>query len=111
MWADILNIQVNVEYIEWEQYIEITHNNPPAIFRFGWIADINDPENFMQLFRTSSENNSTGFSNPRFDRLIEQAMRTTNPMERQELYIQAERILCEEETAIIPLYHLTSKVQ
>jgi len=109
MWADILNVQVNVEYLEWERYSEMTHNNPPSIFRFGWIADVNDPENFMQLFRTGSENNSTGFSNPRYDRLIDQATQIANPAQRQELYIEAERVLCEEETAIIPLYHFTTK--
>ena len=111
MWAEILNIQIEVKYIGWDQYTEIIRNEPPTLFRSGWVADINDPENFMQIFRTGSENNSTRFSNPRFDQLIEQAVQTTNPMERQELYIQAERILCEEETAIIPLYHQISKVQ
>lgn len=108
MWMDILNIQVDVEYIQWEVYTETIYNNHPPIFRFGWLADINDPENFMQIYRNDSEFNHSGFSNPRYDQLVDRALQTTNPAERQELYIEAERILCEEETVIIPLYHFTS---
>lgn len=111
MWANFLNIQVKVEYIPWGQYTEVIRSHPPAIFRFGWQADVNDPENFMQLFRTGSENNFIGFSDPRFDRLIDQATQITNPTQRQEYYIEAERILCEEVTAVIPLYSFTSKAQ
>ncbi|HSG42010.1 MAG TPA: ABC transporter substrate-binding protein [Anaerolineales bacterium] len=105
MWMEILNIQVRVEYIPWEGYTETIYNDRPPIFRFGWGADMNDPENFMQIYRTDSEFNHSGFSNPRYDELIERALEIINPAERQELYIEAERILCEEETVIIPLYH------
>jgi ABC-type oligopeptide transport system substrate-binding subunit len=47
------------------------------------------------------------FSNPEFDYLVERAASLSDPAERQSLYVQAERILCEAETAIIPLYHST----
>lgn len=111
MWEDFLNIQVEVKYVEWENYRDTIYNESPAIYRFGWAADINDPENFMQIFRTGSENNLSGFSNSSYDNLIDQATQITNPEGRQELYIQAERILCEEEAALIPLYSFTTKIE
>jgi oligopeptide transport system substrate-binding protein len=47
------------------------------------------------------------FTNPEFDKLIEVAKKNSDPAKRQELYIQAERILCEEETAVLPIYNAT----
>jgi ABC-type oligopeptide transport system substrate-binding subunit len=52
-----------------------------------------------------------GFSNKEYDRLVTLAAKTKDPLKRLELYIQAERILCEEEAAIIPLFHSMFRFQ
>jgi len=41
--------------------------------------------------------------------LADRATKSDNPVARQELYILAERILCETEAAVIPLYLLWVK--
>jgi len=111
MWMDVLNIQVEVEYVEWQVYLDTINSDTPPFFRFGWRADFNDPENFMNLFRSGADNNISDFASPEFNHLINQAIETTNPIERQELYIEAERILCEENVVIIPLYNFTVPVE
>lgn len=108
MWQQHLGIKVTVEVINWEPYQERIASTPPEIFRLGWVADYNDPDNFLrELFATGSQYNYGSFSNPSFDRLVERAANSSDPAERQIMYIQAERILCETEAVIIPIYHTT----
>jgi hypothetical protein len=106
MWEKHLNIKVNLISID-EDYTNWLRNNDPDLFRQGWIADFNDPDNFLQVFHSGAGYNIPGFSNSKFNQLIDQAAKITDPAERQELYIQAERILCEDEIPIIPLYYFT----
>ena len=106
MWEKYLNVKVNLIFID-DNYTEWLRNNDPDMFRQGWFADFNDPDNFLQVFHSGAGYNIPGFSNSKFDQLIDRAAQITNPAERQELYIQAERILCEDEIPIIPLYYFT----
>lgn len=106
MWMETLGVSVNVEIMgNWGAYLDRLATNPPEIYRLGWAADYNDPDNFLrEVFHSSSDINRGHFSNDEFDRLVFLASHITNPIERQRLYIQAERILCEEEVALIPLF-------
>lgn len=109
MWRDNLGVTVGLESVDnWDVYLERLNADAPGIFRLGWAADYNDPDNFLlTTFHSTSENaRRENFANSQFDRLVEQAAAAANdPATRQALYIQAERILCEQETAVIPIYH------
>jgi oligopeptide transport system substrate-binding protein len=109
MWKTNLGVPVKVEVIQgFKAYGDRLRTNPPEMYWFGWAADYNDPDNFLRgIFHSSSEFNYGRFSNPEFDRLVDRAANSKDPMERQELYILAERLLCETEAALIPLYHPT----
>jgi hypothetical protein len=108
MWQSHLNINITVEFLDRTGYTNWIINNNPDMFRQWWFADFNDPDNFLQIFHSGGGYNLPEFSNPKFDQLIDQASLTTDPAKRQELYILAEYILCEEEVLIIPLYHFTA---
>lgn len=107
MWATHLGVEVDIQIVQgFHEYYERLRTDPTELFWFSWAADYNDPDNFLrELFRTGSESNNGGFSNSDFDDLVDRARTTSDPAERQELYIQAERLLCETEAALIPLYH------
>jgi len=109
MWKTYLGVSVKVEVIQkYNDYGNRLRTNPPEMFWYGWAADVNDPDNFLrELFHTGSQYNFGEFSNPDFDKLVDRAAKGRDPAERQELYIQAERILCESEAALVPLYHST----
>jgi ABC-type transport system substrate-binding protein len=80
--------------------------DPPAIFYNDPATEIKDPAEIMGMFTTGTSSNILGFSNPEFDTLVSEAENSpSQPGIRQELYIQAERILAEQEAIIIPLYH------
>jgi ABC-type oligopeptide transport system substrate-binding subunit len=115
MWKDVLGISIEVQAVgSFTYYGEQLANNPPDIFWIGWIADYNDPANFVgELFYPNGdyhgEYNYGQFSNSEFTVLISRALVSHDPAERQVLYIQAERILCELEAAVIPIYFNTGR--
>ena len=107
MWETHLGIKVKIEdFGSMGSYIDRLQTNPPDMYQLGWGADYNDPDNFLKtLFHSDSEFNYGRFSNQEFDRLISEAANISNPEERQLLYIQAEEILTEKDTGVIPLFH------
>jgi oligopeptide transport system substrate-binding protein len=110
VWREQLGAEIVLESFDWDTYIEQTLVDAPQVFRLGWCADYIDPDNFLvPKFHSTGENNDTNFANVEFDGLVEQAAATNSPATRQIYYIQAERILCEQEAAVIPLYHFISK--
>ncbi len=120
MWRDILkveNIETHAEINTVNTYFEQIKDDPPQLFVWMWALDImrvfdseyefrRDPDDFLRpLFYTKVERNLTRFSNERFDLFLTQAANNLDPLTRQNLYVQAERVLVDEETAIIPLFH------
>jgi len=112
MWQTHLGITVEVQAIQsFSEYGNRLKSNTPDLFWMGWAADYNDPDNFLrELLQSGSEYNYGNFSNPEFDDLVNRAKNSYDPAKRQELYIQAERILCETEAALIPLFHVTYSI-
>jgi oligopeptide transport system substrate-binding protein len=111
MWEQHLGIKVTVEVISWGPYRDRIASDPPELFRTSWAADYNDPDNFLrEIFDSGSEYNYGKFSNSEFDLLVNRAKNNYDPAERQDLYIQAERILCETEAALIPIFHSTYNI-
>ncbi len=111
MWQQYLGVKVTVEVINWGPYLERIDSSPPEMFRLSWAADYNDPDSFLrEIFKSGSQYNYGNFSNSEFDKLVDRAAKSTDPAERQQLYIQAERILCETEAALIPIYHSTYNI-
>ncbi len=103
-WRRNLGIEIELENREWKVFLRELNVSPPALYRLGWGADFPDPDNFMNLFTSHSANNHTGWANARFDQLVQDAARESDPVRRQVLYDGAQRILLEEEVPIIPFF-------
>ncbi|HEV2669301.1 MAG TPA: peptide ABC transporter substrate-binding protein, partial [Blastocatellia bacterium] len=73
----------------------------------GWIADFNDPRNFLFLFLSGSELNHSGYKNPAYDALIEQADQEQDFVRRGQILAQAEAILLKEAFVIPNQYQVT----
>jgi oligopeptide transport system substrate-binding protein len=104
MWQRNLGVVVRLENQEWKAYLKKLQNDPPQIFRLGWGADYPDPDNFMKLFTANSGNNHTRWKHQRYDQLLEQAAREFDSQKRAKLYDDAQRILCETDLPIMPLF-------
>jgi len=104
MWQKELGVNVKISTLEWKVFLNTLRDSPPDLFRLNWGADYPDPDTFMQLFTTNNQINYEGFSNPRYDSLVQQAGQINNLERRSELYTQAELILSQKEMAIAPLF-------
>ncbi len=77
-----------------------------SICRAGWFADYPTYDNFMfDLFHTDSigGNNLGPFSNEDFDALIDEAKQTVDADEQASLFQEAEQILLNDDTGVIPM--------
>lgn len=77
-----------------------------AMCRAGWFADYPTYDNFMyDLFHTDSigGNNLGAFSNTEFDSLVEEAKQTVDTDKQAELFQQAESILLNDDTGVVPM--------
>ncbi len=80
----------------------------PGLVRSSWIADYNDPQQFLELFRSGAPGNTSGFANPMFDVLLDRAAAVRDPQSRQQALNEAESLLHESFVAV-PLYTMVSK--
>ena len=100
--AQIVNREVKVHYDELQQ-----HNFEVA--RAGWIADYNDPQNFLYLLETrTGPNNYAQYSNPEFDRLMQEQASIEDEAKRTELMQEAEATAMGD-FAWAPIYYYVSK--
>ena len=75
------------------------------VARAGWIADYQDPENFLGISVKASGNNYSNYNSPKFEELMAKAAAAGgNPEERFKLLSEAERVLVDE-VGNIPLLH------
>ena len=107
MWKRNLGVLVRLDNQEWKVYLKKLKTDPPHIFRLGWGADYPDPDNFMKLFTSLSGNNDTRWKNPRYDQLLDLAAREFDERKRKRLYDEAQKILCETDLPITPLFTTT----
>jgi oligopeptide transport system substrate-binding protein len=109
-WKEHLNVEIQLESQEWKVFLNRLQVDPPQVFRLGWGADFPDPDNFMNLFISSSGNNRLRWSNSRYDELVALGATLIDPKERQLIYDEAQRILTETDAAMIPLFVATQNL-
>jgi oligopeptide transport system substrate-binding protein len=109
MWKDVLNIEVTISNQEWKVYLDAVTQMDFDIARRGWIGDYVDPNNFLDLYLTGGGNNNTGFTDPRYDEMIQKlAPEAKTREERFAIFREAETMLMEQ-MPILPIYTYTSK--
>jgi oligopeptide transport system substrate-binding protein len=107
-WERNLGITVSTRNEEWGTYQNSIRLFEYAVARRGWIGDYLDPNTYLDLMVTDGENNSTGWSNAEYDRLIAAAEVETDEDARRDILRRAERLLMDE-LPIIPIYFYVGK--
>jgi oligopeptide transport system substrate-binding protein len=104
-----LGIEVKFEYYDEGQYYdEFFAGNFGATIQ-SWFADWPSPENFLYgLFHSNGGANLVGYSNPNYDRLLDDAAMAGDWQTRLDLYDQAQKLLLED-AVIAPLYNAINK--
>jgi oligopeptide transport system substrate-binding protein len=76
--------------------------------RSGLIGDFPDPQSFLNVGVTNDGHNYGLYSNPAYDRLVQQAAIETDVAKRRNLMMQAEKIIVNDQPMLI-LLHYRSK--
>ncbi|MBP6597108.1 MAG: peptide ABC transporter substrate-binding protein [Arenimonas sp.] len=109
MWREVLGARVRLRNEEWKVFVGNRRQRAiTQVFRGGWIADVDDPRNFLDNFRADSASNWTGYDDPRFTALLDAADAAPTLAERAAHLRAAEARLLQAH-AIVPLYFYTSK--
>jgi oligopeptide transport system substrate-binding protein len=112
MWEENLGINVELRTNEWAVYLDYLDacraDDVAACeynaYRMGWVMDYGDPQNQLQVvFAPSSPFQYTGWASERFDELMDLAGTEFDTAKREAYYKEADKILCEDEAAIIPI--------
>lgn len=106
MWKRNLGVDVGLTNQEWKVYLDSQDNLAYNISRSGWIADYVDPHVFLDMWKTGGGNNDTGWSNARYDDLLDRSLHTDTTEERYAIYREMERIVVDE-MPIMPIYFYT----
>ncbi len=104
MWRDELGIQMDLRQVETQVFWGMQSRLDYSLSRSSWIGDYNDANTFLGMFTTGNGNNETGWSNARYDELVDAANNETDRQKREKLFQQAETILIHDELPIVPLY-------
>ena len=102
-WKQNLGITVPLQNMEFRTYLPLINKVDYSGFaRRGWVGDYMDPYSFLNLYYTEGNEGATGWWNPKYDRMLDDANRTTDPMARFEKLAAAELFLSQQQI-IIPL--------
>ncbi|KMJ60088.1 cytochrome C [Bacillus sp. LL01] len=103
MFKDNLGVDVKLANMEWNVFLDAQRNLEFQFSRSSFLADYADPINFLENFQTGHSMNRTGWTNSKYDELIQNALNEADEAKRFEYMYDAEKVLFEE-MPIIPLY-------
>ncbi|MCA1059493.1 peptide ABC transporter substrate-binding protein [Rossellomorea aquimaris] len=98
-------LTVNIKAQPFKQKLELESKGQYDFSFAGWGPDYPDPMTFVDMFVTDGAHNQMGYSNPEYDKLIEQAKGELldDPEARWQAMVDAEKILFDDQ-AISPMY-------
>ena len=91
MWKP-LGVHVQMINSEATVHYQTIQQGDFDVARAGWIADYNDAENFLTLLHTGVGNNYGAYSNPEYDKLMDQAAQTQDLDAREKILEKAENV-------------------
>ena len=108
MWKAI-GVEATLRNEEWKVYLETRDKKQYDVARAAWIADYDDPINFLDMFLSNAgERNDAGYSNKTYDELIAKTATETDAATRMKLFNEAEQAFLNDDP-MMPIYHYTSQ--
>ena len=109
MWKETLGIDTELVSEEYRVFLNSRKDTSRwDVARLSWTADYNDAANFLDVLRSNSSNNDSGYLNSNYDSLLDAAAVTPDAARRKATLEDAERLMLSE-YPIIPIYFYSSK--
>lgn len=103
MWKNHLGAEIQLLNMEWKVFLSTIEKQDFALARAGWIGDYVDANTFLHMWRTGDGHNNTGWSNARYDELLELAAKESDSEKRFSYFEECEKLLSEH-APILPIY-------
>lgn len=104
-WHHVLGLEVSLEALEGKIFYDKLRSGQFTLANGSWFADFQDPINFLTVFKEKSNGtNNTGWENPTYQNLLEQALVEQNREKRTAMLREAEGLLIKE-MPVIPLFY------
>jgi len=110
MWHRELGVEVRLVNQEYKSVFASRRNGDYQVLLGSWTADYLDATTFLDLWRSDSGNNHTGWSDPAYDALSDRANALADPAARAAVLAQAEALVLDA-APIIPIYFNTHVCQ
>jgi len=91
-WEKFLDVEVKIEVSSFDVYYNKLKEPGYSLGTTTWIGDYADPLTFLQMWTAGSNLNDSGYNDPIYDRLLEEAIKET-PKERYRIMAEAEKRL------------------
>jgi oligopeptide transport system substrate-binding protein len=109
MWKEALGVKSTLYAEEFRALLQtIQARKETQVFRSSWVGDYNDAFSFAQVLRSDFGINLTGYSNPRYDELLDRAVREADLASRRALLEEAERTMLADHP-LLPIYFYVNK--
>ncbi len=107
--TNLPGLKVTLKEVPFKQRLELDTAKDYDMQFAGWGPDFLDPYTFMNLWLTDGGNNQMGYSNPEYDKLVNDTTTTLaqDQKARFDNFLKAEKILFED-AAIAPVYQKAS---
>jgi oligopeptide transport system substrate-binding protein len=102
-WKQNLGLTVPIKNMEFKTFLASRAAlDYKGLARSGWIGDYMDPFSYLNIFYTPRGDNGTGWWDPKYVAILDDANKTLDPALRYEKMFKAEQLLLESQ-AVIPL--------
>jgi ABC-type transport system substrate-binding protein len=102
-----VGIKVNIDAMDWNSFLALNEKGQTPFFQLAWIQDFPDASDFLNtLFNTNQQpmNNSTMYSNPQVDQLLNQGQTMPNGPDRWKVYEQVTNQIMKD-ADWVPMYY------
>jgi oligopeptide transport system substrate-binding protein len=102
-WKQNLGITVPLKNMEFKTFLPFRSAvEYTGAVRNGWVGDYMDPFTFLNLFYSPQNDGATGWWDPKYDKLLDDANKETDEMKRFEILARAEFYVMQQQI-VIPL--------
>lgn len=102
-WKQNLGIQVPLKNMEFKTFLPFRSAvEYTGAVRNGWIGDYMDPFTFLNLFYSQQNDGATGWWDPKYDKMLDEANKEVDEMKRYEMLARAEFYVMSQQI-VIPL--------
>lgn len=102
-WKQNLGISIPLKNMEFKTFLPFRSAvEYSGAVRNGWVGDYMDPFTFLNLFYSPQNDGATGWWDPKFDKMLDDANKETDEMKRFEMLARAEFYVIDQQI-VIPL--------